>query len=233
MDTMAEEEKRLRADAERNRRALLDAAQELFAERGLEVGVGEIAERAGVGRGTLFRNFPSKERLIAAIAAELMHDAAASGRRSLDAADPGQAVFDFVEEMAGRQQQGRALFEAVADEFLANEEIRTAQAEVLGVLDQLLERAQTAGEIRPDVGGIDVMMMMKGVCEAANAFADVNPEIVERQLGLLRAALGVAAATVPLQGSAPTIDDLSQAIGAEHTHRAEHTASTRSARSGR
>jgi AcrR family transcriptional regulator len=231
MDTMAEEEKRLRADAERNRRALLDAAQELFAERGLEVGVGEIAERAGVGRGTLFRNFPSKERLIAAIAVELMPDAATSGRRLLEAADPGQAVFDFVEEMAGRQQQSRALFEAVADEFLANEEIRDAQAEVLGVLDQLLERAQRAGEIRPDVGGIDVMMMMKGVCEAANAFADVNPEIVERQLGLLRAALGVAAATVPLQGSAPTIDDLSQAIGAEQAHRAEHTASTRSARS--
>ncbi len=68
-------EARLRADAERNRRRLLDAAESLFCERGLEVGVGEIAERAGVGRGTLFRNFPTKEHLIAAIVAQRMNDA--------------------------------------------------------------------------------------------------------------------------------------------------------------
>jgi AcrR family transcriptional regulator len=215
MDTMAEEEKRLRADAERNRRALLDAAQALFDERGLEVSVGEIAQRAGVGRATLFRNFPSKEHLIAAIVAEQMRDAAAFGRTLLDAADPGAAVSRFIESMVGRQQQSRALFDVVTDEFMGNEEIRAGQTDVLGVLDELIARAQATGEIRPDVGAIDVMMMMKGVCEAANAFADVNPEIVERQLGLLRVALGIQAAAEPLRGRAPTIDDLAQAFDAE------------------
>src|SRR5579884_999471 len=99
----------LRADAERNRRRLLDAAQELFRERGLDVGVAEIAERAGVGRGTLFRNFASKEALIVAIVSERMHELAERGRSLLEAPDPAQALFSFLEEMAGIQQLDRAL----------------------------------------------------------------------------------------------------------------------------
>ncbi len=105
----------LRADAERNRRRLLDAAEALFRERGLDVGVAEIAERAGVGRGTLFRNFPSKEDLIAAIVVERMHEATAYTRTMLDAPDAGEALFGFLEEMVGRQQLDRCLFDAVAD----------------------------------------------------------------------------------------------------------------------
>src|SRR5579884_2801097 len=160
----------LRADAERNRRRLLDAAQELFRERGLDVGVGEIAERAGVGRGTLFRNFASKEQLIAAIVAERMHEAANRGRELLSASDPEAALFEFVEEMVGRQQLDRGLFEAVGGEFLANEAIRDAHAEVIGALDRLLTRAKEVGAVRDDVGALDVLMMLKGVCQAASAF---------------------------------------------------------------
>jgi len=99
----------LRADAERNRRRVIDAAQALFRERGLDVGVAEIAERAGVGRGTLFRNFPSKEDLIAAIVVERMGEAADRGRELLQAPDPGGALFEFLAELAGRQQLDRGL----------------------------------------------------------------------------------------------------------------------------
>src|SRR6516165_9795937 len=130
---MTPSERSLRADAEHNRRRLLDAAQALFRERGLEVGVAEIAQRAGVGRGTLFRNFPSKEDLIAAIVVERMNEAAAVGRTLLDAEDPGSALFEFVQDIVGRQQLDRALFEAVGDEFLANSEIKPAYAELIGV----------------------------------------------------------------------------------------------------
>ena len=76
MGTVEVEPRRLRADAQRNRRRLIEAATELFSERGLEVGVADIAAHAGVGRGTLFRNFPSKEHLIAAIVVERMHEGA-------------------------------------------------------------------------------------------------------------------------------------------------------------
>src|SRR5437868_12520571 len=110
---MEEEPRRLRADAERNRRRLLDAATEIFCERGLEVGVGEIAEHAGVGRGTLFRNFPSKEHLIAAIVVERIHESISRGRAQLEAPDPAQALFDLIDQAVGRQQTDRALFEAL------------------------------------------------------------------------------------------------------------------------
>src|SRR4051794_27185765 len=118
---MDEEPRRLRADAERNRRRLLDAATEIFCERGLDVGVAEIAQLAGVGRGTLFRNFPSKEDLIAAIVVERMNESIARGRAALEHPDPGQALFDLIDESVGRQQTDRALFEALADTWLAND----------------------------------------------------------------------------------------------------------------
>src|ERR1700746_1940865 len=115
---MTPSERALRADAERNRRRVLDAAQALFRERGLEVGVAEIAQRAGVGRGTLFRNFPTKQDLIAAIVIERMSEAPEYGRGLLAAPAAGEAVFGFLEEVAGRQQLDRSLFEAVGETFL-------------------------------------------------------------------------------------------------------------------
>src|ERR1700741_4256892 len=117
---MTDNERRQRADALRNRQRLLEAAADAFCERGLDVGVGEIAQRAGVGRGTLFRNFPTKQDLIAAIVIDRMNEATEYGRTLLDAPNAGEALFGYLEEIVGRQQLDRSLFEAVADTFLAN-----------------------------------------------------------------------------------------------------------------
>jgi AcrR family transcriptional regulator len=208
---MAAEERQLRADAERNRRRLLDAAATLFSERGLEVGVGEIAERAGVGRGTLFRNFPTKEHLIAAIVVERMTAVTRRGSELLDAEDPGEALFAFLDEMVGIQRIDRSLFEAVADEFLANEEIRAAYDDFVNRLEALLQRAQDAGAIRADVGALDVLMLTKGVCQAAMSFHQVDPEISERQLDLVRSALMPPASPRALRGRTPTFEDIERA----------------------
>jgi AcrR family transcriptional regulator len=213
MDAMSET-RALRADAERNRRRLLDAAEEMFSERGLDVGVGEIAARAGVGRGTLFRNFASKEDLIAAIVGERMAEATARGRELLEAPDPGDALFEFLGEIVGRQQSDRALFEAVSHTFLANPEIAAAYADFVGVLEQLVVRAQAAGAVRADIGGLDLIVMTKGICEAATALQHINPQIAERQLDLARAALRPGAGAEPLRGSAPTMEDFQRALHA-------------------
>jgi AcrR family transcriptional regulator len=210
MDAMGET-RPLRADAERNRRRLLDAAQAVFAEHGLEVGVAEIAARAGVGRGTLFRNFATKEDLIAAIVSEKMREVTGRGRALLDAPDPGDALFELMQEMVGRQQTDRALFDAVHDTFLANREILEAYEDLVGVIEQLVVRAQGAGAIRNDVGAVDLLMMIKGACEAAVALHHVDPQIAQRQLDLVRAAISVAAAEQPLRGRAPTIKDFQRA----------------------
>jgi AcrR family transcriptional regulator len=212
MDAMGSEDRRLRADAERNRRRLLDAAESMFCERGLDVGVGEIAERAGVGRGTLFRNFPSKEHLIAAIVVERMNDAIVSGRKLLTAADPGEALFQFLQEIAGRQQMDRALFEAVADTFLANPDISAAYTELVGVLEELVAHAQEAGAVRADVGALDIMMLIKGLCEAASAFQGLDSEVAERQFDLVRTALSATPSAQPLRGRSATLSDLQRAF---------------------
>src|SRR6202034_705365 len=133
MGTVEVEPRRLRADAQRNRRRLIEAATELFSERGLEVGVADIAARAGVGRATLFRNFPSKEHLIAAIVVERMNEAIAARHALLEHGDAGAALFALIDDMVGRQQADRALFDAVADIWLANAEIRAAHHELIGV----------------------------------------------------------------------------------------------------
>jgi AcrR family transcriptional regulator len=209
---MTPAERGLRADAERNRRRLLDAAEALFREHGLDVGVAEIAGRAGVGRGTLFRNFPTKQDLIAAIVIERMQEATQYGRTLLDAPDAGEALFGFLEEIVGRQQLDRCLFEAVADTFLANREIRAAHAEIVAGLDELLTRAKEAGAVRGDIGALDVLMLVKGVCEAASAFASSDPGMVTRQLDLVRAAISPGAADRPLRGHPPTLADIERAL---------------------
>ncbi|HEY2319694.1 MAG TPA: TetR family transcriptional regulator [Solirubrobacteraceae bacterium] len=212
-----EERRTMRADAERNRRRLLDAATEMFCERGLEVGVGEIAHQAGVGRGTLFRNFPSKEHLIAAIVVERMSESITRGRAALEEPDAGEALFALIEQSVGRSQTDRALFDAIGDTWLANEEIRETHSELLGVLDALVRRAQDAGAVRTDISAVDVLMMVKGVCEAVSSFQHVNRDVALRQLDLIRSAISTPGGERPLRGSPPTVEDLERTAAATTT----------------
>lgn len=207
MGDMAGEERARRSDAERNRQRLLEAAAAVFAEHGLDAGVGEVAARAGVGRGTLFRNFPTKQDLIAAIVVDRMRQAIADGRRLLDDGDDAGAVFTFISEVIHRQQENRALMEAVADEFLANQEIRGVHADFIALIGDLLERGKRAGSVRPEVSAIDVLMLVKGVCSAASAI-EVSGEVLERHTSLVLGAISTPEHTVPLTGPAPTLADL-------------------------
>jgi AcrR family transcriptional regulator len=216
---MEAEPRRLRADAERNRRRLLDAATEMFCERGLDVGVGEIAHRAGIGRGTLFRNFASKEELIVAIVVERIHDSVDRGRAAMDAGDPGEALFSLIDETVGRAESDRTLFDALDDTWLAREEIRAAHAELMLMLDGLVVRAQESGAVRQDLSAVDLVMMVKGVCEAGRSFRHVDPDIALRQIDLVRAAISAPGHERPLRGSRPTLDELEPSIASRARHR--------------
>jgi AcrR family transcriptional regulator len=208
---MVHEPRRLRADAERNRRRLIEAATEMFCERGLEIGVGEIAHQAGVGRGTLFRNFPTKDHLIAAVVVNRMTDSIGRGRAALDASDPGQGLFELIDQSVGRAATDRALFDAIGDTWLTNDEIRAAHTELMGVLDELVTRAQASGALRTDIGAVDVLMMIKGVCEAMRSFQHLDPDVGMRQLDLLWSAIAAPGAERPLRGHPPTVNDLERA----------------------
>jgi AcrR family transcriptional regulator len=163
-----------------------------------------------VGRATVFRNFPTKQDLIAAIVIKRIGDAVAAGRELLATGDPAEGVFAFIGEMVGRQQVDRALVEAVETEFLARPEINAAIAEVLTVLDALLDVGKQAGTVRPDVGALDVMMMVKGVCAAGPALVSVDAQTVERLIDLVCAAISTPAHIRPLRGRTPTLASLGQ-----------------------
>src|SRR5881409_3662812 len=89
----------LRADARRNRARVLQVAYETFAAEGLAVPIDEIARRAGVGAGTVYRHFPTKEALFEAVFADRVRHMLADGRALLDSVGPGEALYAFLREI--------------------------------------------------------------------------------------------------------------------------------------
>jgi AcrR family transcriptional regulator len=199
----------LRADAARNRAALLAAATEVFRERGVDASVLEIAERAGVGKATLFRNFASKQDLIVAVVAARMREGIATGAAELEAGGDQELLFPFVSQVVELQQQDRSLFEVVGeDDFLSHPDVAAAHTEFIEVLDGMIEHDVALGYVRPGIGGMDVLMLVKGACAVAQALADAGPASLERHLSFVRAALSAPGRDLPLTGSAPTLTDL-------------------------
>jgi AcrR family transcriptional regulator len=201
-----------RADAARNRVRLLQAAGEMFRERGVEVGVGEIADRAGIGRATLFRNFPTKKDLIVAVVAQRMLEAVAEGRERLARESDRELLFPFVSEMVGLQQVDRSLFDVVgSDEFLNHPEMRAAQVEIVAVIDEMIVHDQRLGLVRDGIGAIDVLMLVKGACVVATALAERGAESLGRHLSLVHAAITAPGRECPLLGEMPTLGGLAVA----------------------
>lgn len=192
----------MRRDALRNRQRLLEAADAAFRERGVDVGVGEIAAAAGVGRGTLFRNFASKDALIAAVLAVRIDEVLAVGRDLLEHdPDDVEVAFRFVGELVASQDENRALLQTMTeDSLLIAPELQRAHVELMALLDALLDRGRRAGAIRPEATAADLMMLIKGLCMRPAAEQPLAPESVLRHLDLVRAALTTPEYSQPLRG---------------------------------
>ena len=104
----------LRADARRNRERILEVAREVFASEGLSVPIDTVAARAGIGVGTVYRHFPTKEALFAAIVTDRVEALGADARAALEDDDPGAALFGFLTTMAERSATDMALADAFA-----------------------------------------------------------------------------------------------------------------------
>jgi AcrR family transcriptional regulator len=152
-----------RADARRNREIVLSTAVEVFAEDGLEVSLGRIARRAGVGAGTVYRHFPSKEILVEAVLADHVERMVVAADRWAAHAAPGDALFGFllevVEKFAGRQGFCDAL---TVDRGWPHATLGAAVQRFHEALDRLLAKAKQAGTIRPDVHADDLAALTVG-----------------------------------------------------------------------
>jgi AcrR family transcriptional regulator len=152
----------LRADARRNRQAVIDAAKQLFAEQGLDAQIPDLARHAGVGVGTVYRHFPTKEQLIAAIAGEHFDRIAARARENLESADPWDGLCDFIRFSVQIQADDRGLSEVMG----SRPDVIEAAARAAGLVEiseELVQRAQDSGQLRPDVDWQDMPMIVCGL----------------------------------------------------------------------
>ena len=176
----------LRADAARNRERILDAAIELFAERGYEASTAEIAARAGVGEATLFRRFPTKEDLIQAIVSMMLEEAATIATSCLEEEDPWRGVERFLYEMADRASQDHGISDANKERCMASQALASERRRVLDLTAQLVKRAQAAGVLRDDVAGQDLMFLMGAVASVSEVpFPGLRPDLWKRYLGIV------------------------------------------------
>jgi AcrR family transcriptional regulator len=152
-----------RADARRNRTSILEAAAAAFADEGLGVPVDEIARRAGVGPGTVYRNFPTKEALFEAVIMRHMEALTDEATRLADSPEPADALFAFLQRMADEAGTKRNLVEAMlAAGGQFDERMDAAKQKVHAAAAVLLERAQGSGEVREDVTVDDLFGMVIG-----------------------------------------------------------------------
>ena len=169
-----------RADARRNQERLLSAAREAFAEGGEATALEEIARRAGVGIGTLYRNFPSRQALLEALYVKELDEICRSASELADA-DPWDALREWFERMIGYLTTKRALNEELSKYLDPDAPLfKQCRGALYAAGEPLLARAQQAGVVRADVEFPDVLQMVVGITK----IPATEPGQVQRVLGV-------------------------------------------------
>jgi AcrR family transcriptional regulator len=171
-----------RADARRNYDRLLAAATEVFGERGADAPLDEIARRAGIGNATMYRHFPSRSDLLIAVYADEVAALCGGGEALLEAAVPGEALFEWLAAFVAHVATKRQLAQTIAGtEGPRSELFRQWHESMFQTAEALVERARRAGAVAAGVTARDLLTMANGI-----ALAAADPPQAERLLGLLR-----------------------------------------------
>ena len=203
----------LRKDAERNRLRILAAAAEVFTERGLHATLVEVAERAGVGVGTVYRRFPDKEALVEALFTERLDAVVGFAEQALAEPDPWAGLVSFLEQAAGLIAGDRGLRQILMFASYGRNRVDQARARMLPVVSAMVERAQRAGAVRADLRPTDIPLIEFMLGWAAEYAAGVRPEIWRRYLALMLDALRPErAGTTELPEPALAPDELVQVM---------------------
>src|SRR5688572_7313403 len=152
-------ERPLRRDAERNRQRILEAARAAFAEDGLSVTLDEIARRAGVGVGTIYRRFPDKEQLIDALFETRMNEFAAEAEAALLDDDPWAGLVRFLERATEQHACDRGFKEVALSGVHGRERVALARQTMLPLVSKLVARAQADGSLRADLAPTDMPLL--------------------------------------------------------------------------
>jgi len=173
----------LRADARQNHARLVAAATQAFAEKGAEAPLEDVARRAGVGIGTLYRHFPTRLDLQAAVFRSQVDTICGEGRALLDAeSSPGVAFIGWIRNLAAYFAAKRGVSKVVMDGLGKDSELlRACSTTMRETTQRLLTRAQEAGIIRPDITAIDILRLMHGI----SVSTETAPELGDRLLSIM------------------------------------------------
>lgn len=209
----------LRRDAERNRQRILLAAQEMFAERGLDVSLDDIAAHAELGVGTVYRRFPTKEALVEALFEDRLREVVADGERALADQDAWRGLLGFLDGTSALHAIDRGLREVLLGSRFGQEHVAQVRDSLQPIITQLVARAQEQGRLRRDIAPTDIPLiavMLSGVVDYAS---HVQPDIWRRYLAIivdgLRAGPGER---TPLHPAPLTTDQVDEAMRSWHPH---------------
>jgi AcrR family transcriptional regulator len=177
--------KSLRVDAERNRGRIVEAAQAAFAERGLDVPLEDVAERAGVGIATLYRRFPTREDLIAACFERRLADYARAAEEALEAPDGWLGFRAYVERICEMQAADRGLKDVLTRTYPNARALEAHRARGFALFLQLIERAKAEGRLRSDFVPEDHVLLLMGNAGVVQGAGDVAPDAWRRYVGLI------------------------------------------------
>jgi AcrR family transcriptional regulator len=175
----------LRSDAERNRRRILEAARAAFAEDGLHLTLDEIARRAGVGVGTVYRRFPNKELLIDALFEDRIGELAVIAEEALGRDDAWTGLVEFLERAIGMQVADRGLRELMLGTQHGKDRVAASRERLKPIVDALIARAQAQGDLRPDFDGSDLPLVLFMIDAVVDNACSTAPEVWRRCLALV------------------------------------------------
>jgi AcrR family transcriptional regulator len=155
-----------RLDAVRNHGRVLDAAREVFADRGIDVPVDAVAKRAGVGVGTVFRHYPTKDALLAAVIERSFEELADAAESAAQEKDVDAAFAGFVRHVASVMTQNRALVGMARARVADRRRYQPEEARLFRAVDRLVHAAQKVGAVRPGITGEDVAALLSGIGDA-------------------------------------------------------------------
>jgi AcrR family transcriptional regulator len=195
----------LRRDAEANRQKILKAATEVFAARGLDVTLDEIAVHGGVGVGTVYRRFPSKELLIEALFEEKIDGLVELAARAAERPDAWCAFIDFLSAAITLQSKNRGLSQVLHSSCYGQSRVAEARARLFAPLTRLLDNAKSQGQLRPDFEAHDVPLLLLMLGTLASYTEDASPLIWRRYLDFLTQGLTTNAG--PPSACAPALTE--------------------------
>jgi AcrR family transcriptional regulator len=187
--------KTLRRDAQRNRERIVSTARKLFARDGVEVSVDDITREAGVGMGTLYRHFPTKEELIDAVLENAFDDLVQLAEEAASAEDAWAGFTTFLEQALAEHAANRGLKDVLATHDPGRERAQAMRERIRPLVQRMIQRAQAQGVLRPDLTAEDVPLVFWTGSRVIETTETVAPDLWRRYLGLLVDGLRAEAAT--------------------------------------